>query len=392
MKFFILRAMMVCLVFSLASVGLFAQAVEVSLDDHPSNVLVLPVGPWSIGAGFFPTPPYASAECEWGQPNIACTAFFMGPSPTLLINGFNDSDILIAGPALFMRFVPAPPASPIYVDAYSANHGNIPPNPVLFVEFSIDRATGGATPADASWNQAGLPEHPADIYRTQQPGFTHCSFFIPLPPPPGAPWYYGGPINPANGFPMGPAGQGGINWLLFNQTMFPFLPPFLLPIMPGSHDNIDGYNRLPFSMGSPMNSGIFFAIHPASGFNWGFSAADIFVSPNPPGGLNWPAPVFAWANQMGLDIAGGFPNSDSIDALTVWDNGVPGLCEPGIDYAVFSLAPGSFTLVTLSNMGFQVSAASVFLTDFQGYFYLYLYATDLGVGNNPTPPQGCVSS
>jgi hypothetical protein len=293
-----------------------------------------------------------------------------------------------------MRFAPAPPASPIYVDAYSANHRDTPPCGVIFVEFSVDRATGGATPADASWNQAAILDHPADIFRTQQPGFTHCSNFIPLPPPAWTP-YYGGPINPPNGFPTGPAGQGGTNWLLYNQTMFPFLPPPSIPppppIVPGSHDNIDAYNSWPFSMGDPDNRGIFFALHPASAFNWGFSSADIFLCAQP-GGLYWPTPPpgpsvpFALANQMGLDPFG--YNEDSIDALTVWDNDPLGQCDPGHDYAVFSLAPGSITLKVLS-VNFQVSAASIFLTDFQGYFYLFLYATDIGVGNGPnvtTPP------
>ena len=90
--------------------------------------------------------------------------------------------------------------------------------------------------------------------------------------------------------------------------------------------------------------------------------------------------------MMGLDNSINIfpPPNDSIDALIVWDNGIPGVLEPGIDYALFSFAPGSCTLWNLFySLGYQSSAAAIFLTDFQGYFYLYLFATDLGVGNNP---------
>lgn len=403
---FLFMAIIGCLVLGLGTPALYSQAPtpEVSLDDNPNAPNN---GPW--------IPPYLSAEDEFGLGLAASLAGFIGPSPTLVPGGPFDSDVLVPGPAVMLTFPPVP----YYVDAFSTNNGMMPPCGLIFVEFSVDRATGGATMADSSWNQASLNEQPADIFRVDTPGFSHLGQFIPLPPPlpaapPGPPtapytYYYGGPINPGNGFSIvngypadGSAGIGGVNYLLFDHTFFNFQPT-MAPyprIRPGTHDNIDAHNRWMVSLTDPGNTAIFFALHPASAANLGpgLSAADIFYCANPPGGTFWPPTgTFAPAWMMGLDTFGA--NTDSIDGLSVWDNGVTGKLEPGIDYVGFTLAPGSATLTALANAGFQVSAASVFMSDFQtyipplpapqvptGYFYLYLYAGDIGVGNNPTLP------
>jgi hypothetical protein len=387
-----------CLVLSLGAIGLFSQPwPEFSLDDHPSNVLVMPFGPWSGGGGLVPTPPFASAEDEFGLGLPAALAFFIGPSPSLLPvqppgqpprpGPFIDSDVLMAGPVLLITF----PPPPYYMDAISTNNAPMDTCDTIFVEFSVDRATGGATPADASWNQAFWNEQPGDIYRVDNPGFMHLRLLVPLPPPVVPPWtfYYGGPI--------GPAGQGGNNWLLYDHAGYFNLLPNRAPypvITPGSHDNIDAYNRWLFSLLDVGNTAIYFCLHPASVVNLTptlppppppLSAADIYFCANPPGGTFWPPTGrYAWANQMGLDTFG--KNTDSIDGVAVFDVGVPGVCEPGLDYAGFTLAPGSATLTALVNAGYAVNAASIFMTDFQGFFYTYLFDTDIGVGNGPIPP------
>ncbi|UCH92466.1 MAG: hypothetical protein JSV88_19510 [Candidatus Aminicenantes bacterium] len=388
MRGFILRLMIGCLVLSLGTLGLFSQVIpapapEVSLDDYPAWANNGPV-----------VPPYGSAENEWGQVNAAFLAGFIGPSPTLgPVTGFFDSDILIPGPAPLISF----PPPPFYVDAISCDHSQMPPCPGgLFVRFSVDRPTGGVSTADASYRQAMRNEQPADIYRTDRP-YTHVGNFVPLAPPAGPPWYYGGFLPTAGSG----AGAGAFNQLMFDHFgTFGFFPPPPCPaIGAGTHDNVDAFNEWPVSILDPTNLNNFFALHPASAFLLGFSAADIFICANPPG-LYWPTPPpgpsvpFVPALQMGLDTFG--INTDSIDGLAFWDMGIPGLLEPGIDFAAFSLAPGSATLATLAAMGLPVTAADVFLTDFQinpatgfGYFYTWLIAGDLGVGNNPnvlTPP------
>ncbi len=360
---------------SMSTVGLFGQAPqpEISLDDNPSAPLN---GPWMQ--------PFSSAEDEFGLGLPAWLAGFTGPSPTLGW-GFYDSDVLVPGPGLFLRFNPAPPlGAPHYVDAYSCDHSSLwPGGQGVFVRFSVDRATGGVTPADASYQQALNNEQPADIFMSNQP-FTHPGTFVPLPAPMVPPWlgFFGGPMNAFNGFPGGPAGVGGSNFLVWDHRgTFNLLPaPAYPPIGPGTHDNVDAYNENPLSLAS---TNIYFALHPASSAAFGFSPADILVSPG--GMLNWPGTaLYAPAAAMGLDSFG--PNSDSVDALCVWDYGTPGVMDPGLDYACFSLAPGSATLTNLQFMGYRASAGDILFTDFQGFFYIYVYDTDIGVGNAPNPP------
>jgi hypothetical protein len=366
-----------------ATFGLFGQAAnpEVSLDDNPSA----PVnGPFM--------PPFSSAEDEFGLGLPAWAAGFIGGSPSLA-GGLYDSDVLIPGPGLFLRFNPAPPAgSPYYVDAYSCDHSSmIPCGGGLFVRFSVDRATGGLTPGDASYNQAANNEQPADIFQSTAP-YTHPGIYVPLPPPAIPPWlpYFGGPMNAANGFAAGPAGIGGGNFLIHDHRgTFGFLPapgstgyPM---IQRGTHDNVDAYNEWPLSLST---SNIYFALHPASAAAQGFSAADILVSPG--GALNWPANFYAPAAALGLDMNG--YGTDSVDGLCLWDYGNIGKVDPGLDYACFTLAPGSATLFALQAAGYRVTAGDVLFTDFQGYFYIYLYDADLGVANAPIPPLPIINA
>ena len=59
--------------------------------------------------------------------------------------------------------------------------------------------------------------------------------------------------------------------------------------------------------------------------------------------------------------------------------GAPGLVEPVIDYALFTLAPGSASLGAIG-----LDAGDVFFTDFTGLFALYAPSPSLGVV--PQPP------
>jgi hypothetical protein len=320
------KTMLVCLVLCLAVFGVLAQ--EYSLDDNPSA----PFGPFR--------PPFCSAEDEFGIGLPANAAGMVGPSPSQWIWGFFDSDVLGIGPVLVMTFPPAP----FYVDSFSADHSQaFFPSQVVRWRFSVDRATGGLNAGCATWQQALNNEQPGDIYDS----------FL-----------------------------GGNNFLAFDQRFFgliPAGPPPCPPIVPGSHDNIDGYNDTP---GPMMNFRTFFTLHPASASVLGFSPADIFICF--PGGLVWPTPVFAPAGQMGLipgvPIPGGVP-VDSIDALVVWDYGIQGICDPGRDYAMFSLAPGSPSL----GMG-GWDGGTIFATTFNGAFWVVANSWQLGLGPWPVPP------
>lgn len=369
---FMRNVFVLCLLLVMVSFGAFGQVF--SLDDDPSGPATGPL-----------VPPYSSAEDEFGLGLPAWVAGFIGPSPSLFNGPFFDSDVLAPGPLLSMRFQPAPTQppvqppqspSPYFVDAYSADHSLITwyDYSYIWLRFSVDRASGGITPSDATYVQASVLDQPADIFQGNA-AFAHPGFFIPLPLPLVPPW------SPVFGGALPTAGGGGSNVLIYDNLMnFGLIAG---PMMfPGSHDNIDAYNEMPAN--TMKNQDIFFALHPAEAIPRGLSPSDIFYSPSGP--LTFIIPPFAFDWQIGLTAA------DSIDALVVWDYNGKGVCEPGIDYALFSLAPGSPTLAAVNSLlvmnGFPGGAdgGAVFLTDFSGYFYLYAQSGDIGVGPLPVPP------
>jgi hypothetical protein len=157
------------------------------------------------------------------------------------------------------------------------------------------------------------------------------------------------------------------NTLVYDDSFFPLLcgmavippgapAPPMMPGAPATHDNIDAFDRqILDTNGDMLTDGMPFAVGP----------------------------------MMGLDLAGG-PNSDSIDALIMYDNNIQGGPawggpgpEPTIDYALFSLAPGSMSLAQ-----YGLDAADVFFTDFQGNFWLYAPAGSLGLRSLPGGEPG----
>ncbi|NQU75703.1 MAG: PEP-CTERM sorting domain-containing protein [Planctomycetes bacterium] len=55
-----------------------------------------------------------------------------------------------------------------------------------------------------------------------------------------------------------------------------------------------------------------------------------------------------------------------------------GIADPMIDYALFSLSPGSPSL-----MQYGLSPSDIFFTDFSGCFWLYALGSDLGLLSDP---------
>ncbi|MFP5288165.1 MAG: hypothetical protein ACLGI9_20690, partial [Thermoanaerobaculia bacterium] len=60
--------------------------------------------------------------------------------------------------------------------------------------------------------------------------------------------------------------------------------------------------------------------------------------------------------------------------LVMWDRGAIGAANPGVDMALFSLAPGSPTLGMIG-----ASPADIFVTNFTGMFCLFTPANQLGL-------------
>jgi hypothetical protein len=349
-----------------------APAQSFCIDDNPFAPMTGPVGPIP---GFGAENPYGWWIGPWFPPGMA-------PSPTLGMIGCIDADIL--GPGTWIQ-LPTPDG--VYNDALSNNTQDLLINTRL--RFSVDRLSMGI-PGTAVNTQAMLNQQPADIYLSTDYYFPP-GFFTGMPGPVGYAgntfaWIFG-PTN---------------NTLVYDDSYFPLLcgmavippavmAPPMMPGAPGTHDNIDAFDRQILDTNGDMltDGWMYFTLYPDEALMVGppASAAHIYdVAPNMPGGVaNMP---FAWAGQMGLDMFG--ENSDSIDALIMYDNGIPGGpafggpgAEPTIDYALFSLAPGSVSLAQ-----WQLDAADVFFTDFQNNFWLYAPAGSLGLRSLPGGEPG----
>ena len=336
--------------FFIFSLGVTGLAQDFSLDDDPNNSLTCAV-----------VPNYFSAEDEFGVWLSSTSAGLLGPSPSLLhpAGPFRDADHLLPGPVGSF-----PLGSLCFVDSISATHYSMKKElwPTIKFRFSIDRATGGLA-GSSSLSESNVNQQPGDLYDSTSV-FQHPGYFAGTPYP---------TILPT-------AGAGGSNTLFADESAFGLtagngvgvtVGPGVNcpPIIPGSHDNIDSYNEYP---GPTVQYDFFYTIHPAQCAMWGFCPCDIFVCVA--GNPGFFPPPFAGANQMGLSCS-----KDSIDALIVWDYGAPRVLNPGDDYALFSLAPGSATLNTLRGMGYQVDPGTIFFTDFTNRFAIYAYSSDLGL-------------
>ena len=323
------------------------QAQSFSIDDNP----FVSAGGFGLGA-----------EDEWGftgGPGLA-------PSPSLPFTIGGDGSMIsptIGG----AEHIPGAK----YLDAFSTNYASIPgsaDDPYLKLSFSVDRLTSGA-PGSASAAEFAVGQQPGDIY-TSTAALIHPGFFAGVLGP-----------GPFAG-PLPSAGVGGTNVLSIDESAFGLttavgvVPPGVPagPITPGSHDNVDAFDTrsvIPTPVGGVYGTGSYYAVAPDDAALSGGSAADLYFTPagSPVGGI-----LYAPAPTMGLDSFG--HNRDSIDALIMFDGGdAEGFTlEPGTDYALFSLAPGSSSLAA-----FGLSPGDVFYTDFTGAFGVYAYDTDLGL-------------
>jgi hypothetical protein len=335
--------------------GVGAQSF--TIDDSPAAPAVGAVGPI----------PGCGAENQFGLAVSPCPTGF-APSPTLstLKPLQGSGSILAPGPGVML----SPNGKSL--DALSSNHANLGAGTCQLF-FSVDRLSVGRSGSDVAV-QAGRNQQPADLFE-------------------GA--LFTNPRSFAGSLGAGPfAGALSALWLGTQSNVLSVddslyglisgggvVPPSASapPVGSATHDNIDAYDDATFDADG---DGLFdefgyFSINPDEASLVGRSSADLFdVAPNTAAGAATP---FATAASMGLDSGG--VGSDSIDALAVFDhaplggpdNGGPG-GQAGVDYALFSLAPGSASLST-----FQLSAGDVFFSDFSGAFAVYASATDLGL-------------
>jgi len=335
-----------------------ASAQSFGLDDLPAMPLIGPPG-----FGFGAEDPYALS----GPP--------LAPSPSLgFLGAAGDGAWLSPGPVIQH---PGPNGS--YIDAFSRHHMDL--NQEIKLDFSVDRVTFGA-PGTGVNGEAIAGQAHADIYTSTQRFISPGAFAGTL----GA--------GPFAGFLPSVASGAPGNVLKTDESVFglltsggivppgvPVPPPFASP---GAHDNIDSFDNATFDTNGDVLFDIdaYFTLYPDEAFAAGLAPSDIVAVAAGDGGAI-PVP-YAPSFSMGLD-----PFDDSIDALVMFDNnmkpistqlpGAPGFVEPVIDYALFSLAPGSQAL-----MFYGLDAADIFFTDFTGAFAVYAPSPTIGL--NPTPP------
>ena len=350
----------------LACSGTTALAVSFSLDDNP-------VAPLTSQPGFIPG---GGAEDEFGLVTAPPSGPApLAPSPSLLFfPGGADFDVLSGVMPSHTLF---PGGSVLgYVDSFSANHPA--PQNKISLQFSVDRLTTGVA-GSAVATQATLGQAPGDIFTTTATFPSPALFAGNLPIGTG---YVG---------PLGSVGSGGAgsNTLLIDESALGLtvtgLPGALTPsgvsVSPpssGSHDNVDAFDdimQVPVpgtGLGVYPFTSTYFTAAADGGTFTGGSASDIHVTS--PGGMVTPIVPFATAIMAGLDLNG--RNTDSIDALVMFDVNMPHTfgVEPGIDFALFSLAPGSAVLSAIGS-----SANDIYFTDFTGKFATYLGPSDLGL-------------
>ncbi len=354
----------------------------ISLDDNPDAPLTaLPV------AG------YLSAEHPFFVLGAGPTA--IGPSPTLISpqGAYKDSDLFWNMILRFPDYEMSVPWAEA-IDALSADHGRMYNNGVgeIRLRYSVDRMTRGL-PGTLLEISAASNQQPGDIYQAHQ-------YFGP---PIGMVGSLTGP-GPCAGVPAFAADYNspGIRTMFIefderalgltagngvgNLVSWGFLCP---PAIQGSHDNVDAMNMYPARLDA-NGDGIedvptYFSVPPAYAVGLGVGPADILFT-GPTGG---PA-VFATAAQCGLESMIPMGEGDDIDAMVVWShvpNGVIDFsdlfAEPGVDYALFSLSPGSVTLNKLNALcALPVDGSTIFFTDFTGRFAIFCYGRELGIADS----------
>jgi hypothetical protein len=194
-------------------------------------------------------------------------------------------------------------------------------------------------------------------------------------------------LSPAAGGPaliVLPGIPGGPRHLLSaNQTRFNLIPSVPPPAFnPGPfipEDDMDGLELTLIDLTGDLlhDTRIYFSFNAGSAAAYGISGADLqYAAP----GVPWAGPFlgeYAPSFSMGLLAA-----ADDLDAVAVWDRGVIGRYDPGLDIAIFSLRPGSASLDGPDNIAGNAddySPADVLITRFAGTHGLYVAAGQLGL-------------
>lgn len=337
-----------------------AQAQTFLLDDRPAAPLL---GFPGFGDG---------AESPWGFPTVPGAP--VGPSPVLPgIPGIvvGDGDFLTPGLA-----VTASPGLP-----YMASISDSPPGGAAgfayHVYFSVDRVTTGVAGSAVS-GQATLNQHAGDVFRGGSTFVAPATLIGTMAARP-APFAgnLGAALTNINANALDadestltlPADAGG-------AVIGPGVPA--APLGNGTHNNVDGFDFAALAAGGAVLLPTYLTTYPDITFPLGIATPNIFdLSPGSTSFCGRPA--YATAPTMGLGFG------DVIDAMVVLDTAPRGSvacggigAQPGVDAILFSLAPGSPSLLQTGQ-----SASDVFFSDFSGNFGVYAAAGQIGLQPNP---------
>ena len=286
-------------------------------------------------------PARAGVSIDRPSPSIGGCPFPVSPAQVFnLVAPGGGCDVAGVGPVLEVG-VPAMGLVPMdNIDGLSSN--TLTPETIAYyLVFSANRASAGiaGTPysAEAANNQAA-----ADLWRTAITAGSPAAAMAAC----------------------APVGVLGPHALHRNQTDFNLgvTAPAGAAVVPPL-DNIDAVELdvMDFTGDDVHDVDAYFSLDPVSP-SLVASGADIYFSPAGAGGFG----VFSFPPQIGL-MAG-----DNIDALVMWDRANIGAPNPGLDFALFSLAPGSPSLAGMS-------PATIFVTSFAGAFCVFTPPNQLGL-------------
>jgi len=287
-------------------------------------------------------PASAGVSIDRVSPSLACPFPVSFAEVMGLVPPGGGCDVGGVGPVLEVMPISFGLGAMDNIDGLSANTLTSP-NLTYHLLFSVDPGSVGVagTPlnAAAANNQAA-----SDIYRTPLTGSSPAAAMaacapIAIPPPQA---------------------------LHRNQTAFNLIPTVPAGAFSGiPEDNVDGVEMdvLDFTGDNINDVPVYFSLDAVSPALF-TSGADIYFSPAGGG----PFFLFSLPAQAGL-LAG-----DEIDSLVMWDRGGIGAPNPGVDMALFSLAPGSPTLAMIG-----ASPAALFVTSFNFAFCPFAPANQLGL-------------
>lgn len=140
----------------------------------------------------------------------------------------------------------------------------------------------------------------------------------------------------------------------------------------GNDDNLDGVELDDLDPSGDLvhDLGVYFSLDAASPS--AASPSDIYFSA--PGAAAFATFAADW--RLGLNA------NNNVDALVIWDRTQIGIVDPGVDLALFSLAPGSAALAGpdgVAGTADDFSAADIFVTGFTNTFCLYTRFGQLGM-------------